>query len=200
MSRQHRLLLAGGLLPLPWFLLWTTIGALFSADYSPLSQHASELLQAPGFASLCIRIAAIGSGLGFVAFSVAVWRVSGRRIAVGAACWMVFGVSMLTNGLWPLGHPMHGFYAIGIANLIAPALAHIELGAWSRNPKAYAITAFVSVAGIVYLWLNLVGVDPQGFRGLTQRVFSSINALWPFLVALYFLRNGSGLLRAQPAT
>lgn len=47
-----------------------------------------------------------------------------------------------------------------------------------------------------YLWLNLVGADPQGFRGLTQRVFSSINSLWPFLVALYLLRHDPG----QPRT
>lgn len=198
MLRHNRLLLAAGLVPLPWFLFWTTVGAAFAPDYSPLSQHASELLQAGGFASLCIRIAAIGSGLGFVAFSIALWRESGRRIAIGAACWMIFGVSMLTNGFWPMGHPMHGFYAIGIANLIAPAMAHIELSAWSASRRGYAVTAVVSIAGIVYLWLNLVGADPQGFRGLTQRLFSSINSLWPFLVALYLLRKGSSQLRTHP--
>lgn len=31
---------------------------------------------------------------------------------------------------------------------------------------------------------------PEGFRGLTQRLFSSINSLWSFLVALYMLRKG----------
>lgn len=191
MPRHNRLLFAAGLLPLPWFLFWTTLGAMFAPDYSPLSQHASELMQAQGFAGLCIRIAAIGVGLAFVAFSIAVWRESGRRIAVGAACWLIFGVAMLTNGVWPLGHPMHGFYAIGVANLIAPAMTHIELSAWSANRRAYAVTALVSLAGVVYLWLNLVGADPQGFRGLTQRLFSSINSLWPFLVALYFLRMRS---------
>jgi hypothetical protein len=116
-------------------------------------------------ASICGRIAAIGSGVGFVAFSIGVWRESGRRIAVGAICWLVFGISMLTNGLWPMGHPMHGFYTIGIANIIAPAMSHIELSAWSANRRAYAVTAVVSIAGIVYLWLNVVGADPEGFRG-----------------------------------
>jgi len=57
----------------------------------------------------------------------------------------------------------------------------------------------VSIAAVVYLWLNLVGADPQGFRGLTQRLFSSINSLWPFLVALYLLRRGPSALQTQPA-
>jgi len=198
-SRRSRLLLCAGLVPLPWFLFWTSVAALFAPGYNPLVQHASELLQAPTLASICARIAAIGSGVGFVAFAIVVWRESGRRIAVGAICWLVFGISMLTNGLWPMGHPMHGFYTIGIANIIAPAMSHIELSAWSANRRAYAVTAVVSIGGIVYLWLNVVGADPEGYGGLTQRVFSSINSLWPFLVALYLLRRDSSALKAEPA-
>jgi len=196
-QRCSRLLLCAGLIPLPLFLFWTSVAALFAPGYNPLAQHASELLQAPTLASICGRIAAIGSGVGFVAFSIGLWRESGRRIAVGAICWLVFGISMLTNGLWPMGHPMHGFYTIGIANIIAPAMSHIELSAWSANRRAYAVTAVVSIASIVYLWLNLVGADPEGFRGLTQRLFSSINSLWPFLVALYLLRRDSNELKTH---
>ncbi|QNG86238.1 hypothetical protein IMCGPPIG_01736 [Stenotrophomonas maltophilia] len=57
----------------------------------------------------------------------------------------------------------------------------------------------MSIASIVYLWLNVVGVDPEGYRGLTQRVFSSLNSLWPFLVGLYLLRRDSSALKAQAA-
>lgn len=197
MLRHNRLLLAAGLIPLPWFLFWTALAACFAPGYSAIAQHASEMLQTPGWGSVCIRIAAVGSGLCFVAFALGVWRQSGRPFAAGAACWLIFGISMLSNGIWTFGHPMHGLYAVGIANLIAPALAHIELRAWSDSRQGYAVTAFVSFAAIVYLWLNLVGVDPEGYRGLTQRVFSTINSLWPFLVALHFLRNGSPALQAQ---
>ena len=145
MSRRSRLLLCAGLVPLPWFLFWTSVAAVFAPGYNPLAQHASELLQTPTLASICARIAPIGCGVGFVAFAIGVWRESGCRIAVGAICWMIFGISMLTNGLWPMGHPMHGFYTIGIANIIAPAMSHIELSAWSANRRAYAVTAVVSI-------------------------------------------------------
>jgi len=191
MSRTHRILLGAGLVPLPWFLFWTTLGAFFAPDYSSFAQHASEMLQIPTLSSACVRIAAIGSGVAFICFAVALWRESGRALALGAICWLVFGLSMITNGLWPLGHSMHGFYSIGLLTIIAPAMSHIETRAWSNHRRAYAITALTSFAGMLYLWLNLVGADPADFRGLTQRVFSSINSLWPFLVALFLLRNAA---------
>ncbi len=84
MLRRNRLLLSAGLVPLPWFLFWISVAAVFAPGYNPLAQHASELLQAPTLASICARIAAIGSGVGFVAFAIGVWRESGRRIALGA--------------------------------------------------------------------------------------------------------------------
>ncbi|MCW2067565.1 UNVERIFIED_ORG: hypothetical protein M2420_002928 [Stenotrophomonas maltophilia] len=107
--------------------------------------------------------------------------------------------SMLTNGLWPMGHPTHVFYTIGIADIIAPAMSHIELNAWSANRRAYAVTAVVSIARVFYLWWNLLGADSNGFRELIQRLFSSIHSLWPLLVALCLLRKGSSALQTQPA-
>jgi hypothetical protein len=53
-----------------------------------------------------------------------------------------------------------------------------------KSQRYYVLTALVSAAGILYLWLNLTGNDPQAFRGLTQRVFSSIGSLWPFAIGL----------------
>lgn len=198
MPRTRQVLLAAGLVPLPWFLFWTIIGALFAPGYNSISQHASELLQFSGAPNACVRIAAIGAGVAFIGFAAGLWLVTGRLFALGAICWLVFGLSMVTNGIWPLGHPMHGFYSIGITNLIAPTMSHIESKTWPNYRRAYVITALISFAGIVYLWLNLVGADPDGFRGLTQRVFSSINSLWPFLVTLFLLRSSTTQFQGQP--
>jgi hypothetical protein len=187
MHRSVRYLLAAGLLPLPWFLVWTTIGGLFLSDYSALSQHASELLAAGGAAAFCLKVAAIGSGLGFVGFGAGLWIVSNQYVACGAAAWMLFGLSMISNGLWPMGTPMHGLYAAGIVNLIAPPLAHLEVARWLPSRRYYAITAFVSICGVIHLWLNLTGNDPAAYRGLTQRIFGSIGSLWPFLISMALL-------------
>lgn len=187
MRQPVRYLLFAGLLPFPWFLAWSTVGGLVLPDYNAISQHASELLSAGGTPAICLKVAAIGSGLGFVAFGAGLWARSRHPVAFGAATWMLFGLAMISNGIWPMGDPMHGLYALGIVNLIAPALSHIEVARWLPTRRHYGITALVSVSGVVYLWLNLTGNDPQAFRGLTQRIFSSINALWPFLTTLALL-------------
>jgi Protein of unknown function (DUF998) len=181
--------LLAGLVPLPWFLAWTTIGGVLLPQYSPISQHASELLGAGGAAALCLKVAAIGSGTALVAFGAGLWALTGRTVAVGALAWVLFGLSMISNGLWPMGSPMHGLYAIGMATLVAPALSHIEVSSWLPDRRQYALTALVSAAGILYLWLNLTGNDPQATRGFTQRLFSSITSLWPFLVSLTLVRS-----------
>ena len=184
-----RLAMILGLVPMPWFLFWTAVGGMLVPGYSALSQHASELLGAGGGAAICARINAFGSGLGFIAFALGLMRLSPQRPAIGALCYLVFGVSRISGGIWPMGGPLHGLYMVGILNIIAPALAHIELGAMVRSRRLYRLTAFVSFSGIVYLWLNLTGNDVDAYRGLTQRVFSSINSLWPFVVGLALLRR-----------
>ena len=103
MSRTQRLLLAAGLVPLPWFLFWTIVGAFFAPDYSSISQHASELLQIPAIPGACLRIAAIGSGMAFVCFAVGLWqriRSSTRsRSYLLADLWLINGNQRaLANG------------------------------------------------------------------------------------------------------
>lgn len=193
---NRRILLAAGLVPLPWFLAWSFVAGALEPGYSAISQHASELTVRPGLPHTLLNVAAIGSGLGFAAFATGVWLESGRRLAVGALCWLVFGISMISNGIWPMGNPLHGLYILGLTNLIAPSLSLLELPRLRDNKFAYWLTAFVSVATVAYLWMNLNGLDPQNYRGLTQRIFSSINSLWPATVAVLLLGK-SDLLASE---
>jgi hypothetical protein len=185
-----RILLAAGFIPLPWFLLWSTIAGLLALSYSAMSQHASELTLQPGAPHMLLNLAAVGSGAAFVVFAIGLWLESNRGFAFGAFCWILFGIAMVSNGLWPMGSPLHGLYALGVFNLIAPALSLLESERLRDNKFAFGVTALVSVCGVIYLWLNLVGIDPQNLRGLTQRIFSSINSLWPAAMALLLLRHG----------
>lgn len=186
---MRRVLLAAGLVPLPWFLMWSLVAGALEPGYSAISQHASELTVRPGLPHTLLNVAAIGSGLGFAVFAIGLWLESGRRLAVGALCWLVFGISMISNGVWPMGNPLHGLYILGLSNLIAPSLSLLELDRLRDNKLAYGLTAFVSVAAVLYLWMNLNGLDPPSYRGLTQRIFSSINSLWPAVVAIMLLRK-----------
>lgn len=183
-SRLTGLLLLAGLLPLPWFLVLATSAGYLHPGYSATAQQVSELTRQPGLPHVLANVGALGSGIAFVLFAVGLWRVSDRRVAVGCACWALFGLAMISNGVWPMGSPLHGLYAIGVANLVAPALSLLDLRDLRDRTGPIAVTVFASVAGIAYLWLNLTGNDPEGYRGLTQRLFSSINALWPAVIAL----------------
>ncbi len=191
MSRFDKYLLLAGALPLPWFLFWITLGGFFAPEYSAISRHGSELFSLGGLPALCLRVAAIGSGVAFVLFGVGVWRRATFGWSIGAVAWVIFGLAMLSNGVWPMGNPMHGLYGAGVANLIAPALSHLELGSSLKRRAHFALTAAVSSMGILYLWLNLTGLDPEAYRGLTQRLFSSVNSLWPFTVSLWLVYRGA---------
>lgn len=187
-----RLLLLAGLLPLPWFLVFATGAGYLQPGYSATAQQVSELTRHPGLPHALANVGALGSGVAFVLFAVGLWLASHRRVAFGSACWAVFGLAIISNGVWPMGSPLHGLYALGLLNLVAPALSLLELRDLRDRAGPVAVTVFVSLAGIVYLWLNLTGNDPEGYRGLTQRVFSSINALWPAAIALS-LRQARGI-------
>jgi hypothetical protein len=189
-STRH--LLTAGFVPLPWFLFWTTAGGLLAPHYHPLAQQASELGLVGGLPNLMLAIAAIGSGLAFVAFGAGLWLETGRRVTFGAGAWAVFGVAMISNGVWRMGGPLHGLYGIGIINVIAPGLACAECERLSGNRFVLRATVVVSLASIFYLWLNLAGYDPWALRGLTQRVFSTVNSGWPAAVAYALIRGAAG--------
>ena len=96
---------------------------------------------------------------------------------------------MVSNGIWNMGDPKHGFYAIGILNIVAPALSLAENRKLADDRIVYFTTIAVSFSGILYFWLNVTGNDPEGYRGISQRLFSSINSLWPMVVAWRVIAN-----------
>jgi hypothetical protein len=125
-TKNVRILLAAGYIPLPWFLIWTSIAGAMAPGYSALSQQASELTRLPGLPHALLDVAALGQGVAFTVFAVGLWLESGRRIAFGALSWLLFGAAMASNGLFTMGSPMHGLYALGLVTLIAPALSLLE--------------------------------------------------------------------------
>jgi Protein of unknown function (DUF998) len=175
-------LLMAGLIPLPLFLIGMSITGLFTQGYSWIAQHASELSIVPGLPQTLFKLVAIPFGLGFIAFGFGLMRLTRGR-PVGAICWILFGIAMCSNGIWSMGSPMHGLYALPLVSLIAPALSMAESERLRTMKGMWSVTVIVSLCGVFYLWLNMLGLDPQSHRGLTQRLFSSINSFWPAFVA-----------------
>ncbi|TRD10562.1 DUF998 domain-containing protein [Erythrobacter insulae] len=188
-----------GMFPLPVWLLLTTFAGFLAQDYDPVSSHVSVMTLQDGAAHMIANIAALIAGISLIVFGAAIWRISRRAFSGGAMCWIVFGIAMISNGIWPMGSPMHGFYVIGIFNILAPALSmldlqDVEFQDESGRRKMNVITTFVSLSGMLYLWLALTGFEPEGFAGLSQRIFGSINFAWPLLFAYYFRGSGAASL------
>ncbi|MEO0956803.1 MAG: DUF998 domain-containing protein [Pseudomonadota bacterium] len=117
-----------------------------------------------------------------------IWMTA-RRIFSGAAfCWILFGISMIANGIWPMGGPMHGLYIIGIFNILALALTLIDVNDDGLTRRLRGATVFVSLMSVTYLWILLNGFDPEGYSGLTQRLFASIGYAWPLVFAWFHKR------------
>lgn len=189
MESWTRIAVRAGYVPLIWFIGFLTVAGFVTAGYSPIASHASELSLVTGSGMVLFKIAVIGSGTAYVLFAAGLWRRTNLLISWGAVSWMAFGISMISNGLWPMGNPLHGLYALGLLSLVAPALSAIETPALRQDRITRAVTAFCSLCGVLYLWMNLTGHDPEIMRGLTQRVFSSINSLWPFVAAWRLSRS-----------
>jgi hypothetical protein len=178
-----RVLLSFGFIPAAWFLLWVTIGGSLVSSYNSIAQQASELTLIAGAPRLMVDIAAIGVGIFLTLFAVGLWRISGKVIAFGALAWILFGLSMASNGIWIMGSPMHGAYGLGLIVMVAPALSMIEARGIADDDRTYWITGLVCFIGIFYFWLNVLGNDPAHYRGLTQRIYASLTLLWPFWAA-----------------
>lgn len=179
-------LIKAGLIPLPAWLIISTLAGFLAVDYNPIASHVSVMTLQDGIAHVMVNIAALLAGAALIMFGVGVWMTSRRVFSGGGLCWVIFGVSMIANGIWPMGGPMHGLYIIGIFNILAPALTLLDIRDEALRERMHTVTIFVSLSGVFYLWMMLNGFDPEGYSGLTQRLFGSINYLWPLVLALKF--------------
>src|SRR3712207_6840302 len=98
-SGATRALILAGVVPLPWFLAFATAAGLVQPGYEAVSQHVSVLTTEPGLPSTLANLAAFGSGLAFVLFGIGLWGHTRRKVSFGSLCWIVFGLSMISNGL-----------------------------------------------------------------------------------------------------
>jgi len=187
--KPNNLLIKAGLFPLPAWLLITTIAGFLAKDYNPITSHVSVMTLQGGIAHSLTNLAALIVGASVLVFSAGIWRLSGRLFSAGALCWALFGLSMIANGIWPMGGPMHGLYIIGIFNILAPALSLLEIKDSAIRRAMHHVTVFVSLSSVSYLWILLNGFDPENYSGLTQRIFGSINYLWPFIFAIQLTKQ-----------
>jgi hypothetical protein len=94
---------------------------LLTPGYSSIGQHMSELEMLGGWTAAATRAGAMISGVAILAFALALVLHKPGRMPFTAFLAMVFGISMISNGVFTMGSPLHGLYAIGLTIILVPA-------------------------------------------------------------------------------
>ena len=159
------------LLPLIFFIPVFVAGFLVP-NYSLISQHASEITITDfEFAKMIINTGAILTGLSCIILAIGI-VLNLKKHYILSILIVIFGISMISNGIYPMGTIMHGFYGIGLTLMIIPFIACYEMKNENINKLFFKVSLVSGFVIFIYMWSMLVGLDPANYRGLTQRIAS----------------------------
>ena len=96
------------------------IWGFFVPGYSSLHQQQSELQLLEHPIALAMRVFPVLTGLSLLAFALALLR-SSPRMPFTAASVVIVAVSMVANGVFVTGDPLHGLYGLTIFCVLVPA-------------------------------------------------------------------------------
>tara|TARA_B110000093_G_scaffold131370_1_gene140465 strand:+ start:123 stop:695 length:573 start_codon:yes stop_codon:yes gene_type:complete len=165
------------LLPLIFFIPVFVAGFLVP-NYSLISQHASEItITEFESAKMVINTGAILTGLSCIILAIGI-VLNLKKHYILSILIAIFGISMISNGIYPMGTIMHGFYGIGLTLMIIPFIACYEMKNENINKLFFKISLVSGFVIFIYMWSMLVGLDPANYRGLTQRIASMFIFGW----------------------
>ncbi len=154
------------------FFIPTTIAGLLTDNYSFIEQHGSEITITDfETAKMFVNSGAIATGISCIVFALGI-LFNFKRYHLSSILLTIFGISMISNGIYPMGTLMHGFYGIGLSLMLLPFVACYELKNENVNRKFFPIALIAGAIIFIYFWSMLVGLDPANYRGLTQRIAS----------------------------
>ena len=165
------------LLPLIFFIPVFVAGFLVP-NYNLISQHASEItITEFESAKMVINIGAILTGLSCMILAIGI-VLNLKKHYILSILIAIFGISMISNGIYPMGTIMHGFYGIGLTLMIIPFIACYEMKNENINKLFFKVSLVSGFVIFIYMWSMLVGLDPANYRGLTQRIASMFIFGW----------------------
>ncbi len=167
-------------------MLLPILVAFFLPGYSSVSQHISEVALLDHPVALIQRGAALVAGVSIALFGAGLFLAKGSKYTALAA--VFFGASMISNGVFVMGSPLHGLYGLGFFMVLVPAFFAAEIAPTGSSLRNFSL--LVSLIIMLYLWLMLSGFDPRAFRGLTQRIATLVIFGW-YAVASYSLARNN---------
>lgn len=154
------------------FIIPALIAGLLVPDYDMIKQHISEITLTPY--KNAIHVFSSGqllSGLSCILLALGI-ILNFKKFYLSSIILIIFGISMISNGIFPMGNVMHGFYGIGLTIMLLPFVACYELKNENVKKIFFKISIISGVVIFVYFWSMIVRLDPANYRGLTQRVAS----------------------------
>jgi hypothetical membrane protein len=178
---------------------WTIAAVLEGPAYDPATQTISVLAAVGASGSWVMggALAALGVCHLLTAWALRAAALAGR-LALGGG-----GVSALVVALFPTagsgGSLRHGSVAaVGFALLaLWPLLAAVRSGdaPWGLRPAPSLIGTALMGAGAAWF---LIEVRTHGAVGVAERVVTSLQSLWPFVVVVSCLRHPGRDTARQP--
>ena len=166
------LLRQGYALPFLFFVPVLIAGFLLP-DYSAIAEHGSVMtLSHNAWARNLVKFGALSSGISCVLLALGLVLNIGKRVALSAVLMSIFGIGMISNGIWPMGSPLHGLYGAPIVMMILPFALAYEVKGMPLPTLFFRLTIVAGLVNFVYSWALLVGLDPVEYMGLTQRLAS----------------------------
>lgn len=135
-----------------------------------MNQQQSELQLLEHPIAAAMRVFPVLTGLSVAGFGIALLVGKAPRMAFTALAALLVGASMVSNGVFVAGNPLHGLYGLTLFCVLVPACFAAELPRGSGIGSAGTLSLAVAFVSLVYLWLMISGLHPHGMRGLGQRV------------------------------
>lgn len=190
---MRKLLLYAGLLTPFLYLVPSIMFGFFYPGYDPVAMHASVLgaTDSP-VASIYNWFPKIHGFTILLMSAGALWTLAEmKRPLTGVVLLFVFGLAMASNGVFPMGSPWHGLYGLGLFWFIAPSILALDLGEAQSSKSFRVIAVAASVINFLYFWMGNVGLDPEGYQGLTQRIFGTLAYAWIAYTAWFLSQDRS---------
>jgi len=154
------------------FFVPVIIAGILTDDYNWIQQQASEITVTDfEWAKNIINSGALLTGFSCILLSFGI-TIQFKRFYLSSILLTIFGLSMVSNGIFPMGTIMHGFYGIGLSVMLLPFIASYELKNELLKKSFFSLSLLSGFVIFIYFWSMIVGLDPINYKGLTQRIAS----------------------------
>lgn len=173
------------------------LSSLFYPGYSHVTQYASELGSAaapyPSLFNTGIILTGLAAMLAGLGFWLGLRGQTGNGLlpALCALCLVLFGISFVMGGTFPMPDERHGAFGIGLGVHVAPLLLAFAL--WKQQ-RLRALNIYLIVTALVMLTLFAImmgvgGMVTRANVGLWQRTYAFFMLTWIGIASLYLNRH-----------